>query len=92
MGSLLYRPQVSPNEVAPKPSFFSQSADISRASFKFIRKVASSGVQEESTWWLAANEANSQETFFIKQISKVKYPWRYAECTTTSESRQSWRR
>jgi hypothetical protein len=93
MGASLHRPQVTPALSLTSPSaLLAQPSEVSRASFHFLRKVATSGSQEESTWWLASSISCPQETFFVRQISKTQYQPTYPGFTTTNAWRPCWRK
>jgi hypothetical protein len=93
MGTVLRKGQVDPREsLLQKSAWMMSRGEVSRADFKFLKKIATSGVDEENTFWLAANSHNSHELFFVRQSSKIKYLFAQPEYTTTNESRQSFRR
>lgn len=53
--------QVDPKESdLTGSSLLKSNQEISRANFKFLRKVATSGIDEESVLWLASNSLNSK--------------------------------
>lgn len=74
MGTVLHQGQINPRDHPSDSSILTRNrADVTRADFKFIKKLYSSGVAGENIFWLAANILNPQERFFVKQSCKIKY-------------------
>ena len=92
MGTVFHPQQVAPKDPTHSRMLPSLDHHPSRANFTFLRKIASSGAQEEAVWWLAHDNLDPSQTYFVRQTSKVKYPLPYKEYTTTKGWRQFWKR
>lgn len=65
--------QISPKEDTVFSTHLGANrADLSREDFQFITKIYESGIARENCFWHAANIKNPQQTFIVRQSSKIK--------------------
>jgi hypothetical protein len=73
MGALFHNRQIDPHSPSLKASnLLSNESEVSRASFHFIKKIETFGIDEESILWLANYVKNPLQRFYVRQTSKIK--------------------